>query len=114
MSAAVTNNNNNNNNHEEMLSNKIEELTIQNDVAKPNSNSNSLRKRSMGDVPRDEDRNESVINERSKELADSYLDILYTIGENPQRPGLKKTPERAAKALLHFTKGYEEKIAGKC
>jgi len=52
-----------------------------------------------------------VINERCKELADAYLDILYTIGEDPNRQGLKKTPERAAKALLHFTKGYEEKIS---
>jgi GTP cyclohydrolase I len=35
------------------------------------------------------------------------------IGENPTRQGLRKTPERAAKALLHFIKGYEEKICCK-
>ena len=45
-------------------------------------------------------------------MADSYLEILFNIGENPMRQGLHKTPERAAKALLHFTKGYEEKISG--
>ena len=45
-------------------------------------------------------------------MADSYLEILFNIGENPTRQGLRKTPERAAKALLHFTKGYEEKICG--
>ena len=70
------------------------------------------RKPSMSDVPREEDKNENVVKERTKELADSYLDILFTIGENPFRQGLLKTPERAAKALLHFTKGYEERISG--
>jgi len=29
------------------------------------------------------------------------------VGEHPEREGLEKTPERAAKALLYFTQGYE-------
>ena len=45
-------------------------------------------------------------------LANSYRDILNNIGENPEREGLLKTPERASKALLYFTKGYDEKISG--
>jgi GTP cyclohydrolase IA len=52
-----------------------------------------------------------VIDIRRSELSDSYLNILYSVGEDPQRPGLVKTPERAAKAILHFTKGYEETIS---
>jgi GTP cyclohydrolase I len=32
------------------------------------------------------------------------------VGEEPDREGLHKIPERYAKALLFFTKGYEEKI----
>ena len=46
-------------------------------------------------------------------MADSYRGILESVGEDPNRQGLLKTPERAAKAMLYFTKGYDEKIAGK-
>ena len=54
-----------------------------------------------------------LVNQRTAELSDSYLKILQSIGEDPEREGLKKTPERAAKAILYFTKGYEENISGK-
>ena len=55
----------------------------------------------------------SVIELRRNEISDAYLNILYSVGENPNRQGLLKTPERAAKAILHFTKGYEETISSK-
>lgn len=32
------------------------------------------------------------------------------MGEDPARQGLMRTPERAAKAIMFFTKGYKEKI----
>lgn len=45
-------------------------------------------------------------------IADSYRTILRNVGEDPNREGLLKTPERAAKALLYFTKGYKESLSG--
>jgi GTP cyclohydrolase I len=42
-----------------------------------------------------------------KRVADKYRGILKDIGENPEREGLLKTPERAAKALHFLTHGYD-------
>lgn len=36
-----------------------------------------------------------------------YFDVLSSLGEDPQREGLKETPERAAKAMQFLTQGYE-------
>ena len=36
-----------------------------------------------------------------------YDQVLTNIGEDPQREGLVKTPERIAKALQYLTQGYE-------
>ena len=44
----------------------------------------------------------------TKELAGHYLEILRLLGEDPCREGLLKTPERVAKAMRFFTKGYGE------
>lgn len=50
--------------------------------------------------------------QRQKKLADAVKTLLECIGEDPQRDGLLKTPERYAKALLWMTKGYEERLPG--
>jgi len=42
-------------------------------------------------------------------LAIHYKDILSQIGENPEREGLLKTPERVAKAMQFLTHGYDTK-----
>lgn len=42
------------------------------------------------------------------EIASHYREILRLVGEDPSREGLLKTPERAAKALLDITHGYQE------
>jgi len=40
-------------------------------------------------------------------IAQHYVDILGALGENPQREGLIKTPERVAKSLQFLTHGYD-------
>uniref|UniRef100_A0A336M8A1 GTP cyclohydrolase 1 n=1 Tax=Culicoides sonorensis TaxID=179676 RepID=A0A336M8A1_CULSO len=47
------------------------------------------------------------------EMARSYRLLLSGLGEDPDRQGLLKTPERAAKAMLFFTKGYDQSLEGK-
>ena len=39
-----------------------------------------------------------------------YKKIIQSIGEDTGRPGLKTTPERAAKAFKYLTAGYKENI----
>ena len=36
-----------------------------------------------------------------------FAEIIHQVGEDPQRPGLQKTPERAAKAMQYLTHGYD-------
>jgi GTP cyclohydrolase I len=40
-------------------------------------------------------------------IAGHYEDILTQLGENPNREGLLKTPERVAKSLTYLTHGYD-------
>jgi len=43
-----------------------------------------------------------------KEISEYYYRILKLLGEDPEREGLLKTPERVAKALSFLTRGYEQ------
>ncbi|SKC04318.1 GTP cyclohydrolase I [Sphingobacterium nematocida] len=45
--------------------------------------------------------------EQVDRIASHYNDILSAIGEDPNREGLIKTPERVAKALQYLTHGYD-------
>ena len=44
--------------------------------------------------------------EATEGLAASYSNIIQLLGEDPQREGLVKTPERMAKAMQFMTQGY--------
>ncbi|KAI9485003.1 hypothetical protein BDB00DRAFT_851772 [Zychaea mexicana] len=56
------------------------------------------------------DESEKEREDRQAKIADAVKTILSCIGEDPEREGLLKTPERYAKALMFFTKGYEQNI----
>jgi len=43
----------------------------------------------------------------TSELKDKYSKVLDLLGEDKERNGLVKTPERAAKAMQFLTQGYE-------
>jgi len=45
---------------------------------------------------------------QSASLAELTREMLLRLGEDPQREGLQRTPERMAQALEFLTKGYQE------
>jgi len=46
--------------------------------------------------------------QKTKQIAKHYKDIIALLGENPDREGLLKTPERVAKSLQFLMQGYEQ------
>lgn len=44
------------------------------------------------------------------EMDELYRMLLLSVGEDPNRDGLRKTPQRAARAFQFLTKGYKEDI----
>ena len=46
----------------------------------------------------------------TKELAGHVKAILKLLGEDPEREGLVKTPERVAKSLAYLTRGYRQNL----
>lgn len=43
-------------------------------------------------------------------MDDLFHELLKALGENPHRPGLQKTPERAAEAYRFLTSGYGQDL----
>jgi GTP cyclohydrolase I len=51
---------------------------------------------------------EQFDNENTSGLVRNYREALKLIGEDPDREGLLKTPERVAKAMQYMTQGYQQ------
>ncbi|MDX9746982.1 MAG: GTP cyclohydrolase I FolE [Paludibacter sp.] len=46
--------------------------------------------------------------EKTAQIAHHYKEIIRLLGENPDREGLLKSPERVAKAMQFLVSGYEQ------
>ena len=46
--------------------------------------------------------------ECTKSLSTNYKEVIENLGEDPNREGLLKTPERVAKAMQFLTQGYDQ------
>jgi GTP cyclohydrolase I len=54
------------------------------------------------------ERKEIYNEEEVNRLKENYKKIIENLGEDPQREGLLKTPERIAKAMMFNTQGYKQ------
>lgn len=79
-----------------------------------NADDNELKETvSEKETKRTADSNTSTDEEIKEVLRENYKGILKGLGEDISRQGLLRTPERAAKAMMFFTKGYRENIKGR-
>jgi GTP cyclohydrolase IA len=75
----------------------------------PTIDSDGLSWPSRGTLQRKEE-SEKEKEKRLAKLSGAVRTILECVGEDPDREGLLDTPVRYAKAVLFFTKGYEENL----
>lgn len=56
------------------------------------------------------DETKEQADKRLKKMSDAVRTLLECVGEDVDRAGVLATPERYAKALLFFTKGYQQNV----
>lgn len=52
----------------------------------------------------------AVETERAREVRDLIERLLTLLGEDPQRDGLRDTPDRVERSLQYFTNGYHQNV----
>ena len=57
---------------------------------------------------------EEIVSPALEDLKSHYRSIITLLGEDAEREGLLKTPERVAKAMLSLTKGYHMDFFSLC
>lgn len=57
-------------------------------------------------------KHESFDQETTEGLMNNYRNIISLLGEDAEREGLLKTPERMAKAMQYMTQGYQQDAVG--
>lgn len=53
---------------------------------------------------------ETSLEESTMQMSQAVRTILESIGENPEREGLLKTPKRVAEAMQFLTQGYSQSL----
>ena len=91
--------------HSSPLSKKLANLELK--ANRDIDGEDSASSGSLSPTPSQDDKTEAL-----QTLTGCYQQMLSGIGEDTSRQGLLKTTQRAAKALLYFTKGYNTKIEG--
>lgn len=54
------------------------------------------------------DKNNGLSEDKIRQIAAHYAEILRLVGEDTEREGLVKTPMRAARAMAYLTRGYRQ------
>ncbi len=52
----------------------------------------------------------STSDENKEQMMDAVRNILISVGEDPEREGLLKTPKRVAEAMQFLTQGYQQSL----
>ncbi len=73
----------------------------------PNTTANNIFAKGINDYLMANANNTPEAAKTLELLQAHYQEILSKLGENPEREGLAKTPQRAAKAMQFLTQGYE-------
>ena len=59
----------------------------------------------------EKEEDENTASDSLQKMSAAFSSLIESVGERPEREGLRRTPLRAARALCFFTKGYEDNLS---